>query len=172
MKWLGALTASECSTALAKQRAFFGDTGTYLPANVSINHLGICEHYDDFGEKTDEVTATTVPPPNAGSGSGAYNVAAGCWINWKTGRFIAGRAVVGRTYLVPLYQAAFQNDGSLASAFITSLTTAGQNLITGFPSMVIYYDRTDKKGTRFQGTTNVTGVDVKDRAGVLRSRRG
>lgn len=172
IKYLGELTTSECSTAVGKNKSFFEGLVSYLPANVSVAHDSLCEHYDDFGEKQDVVTAGTGQANSVGTGAGAYPNGAGAWINWVASQFVAGRRVVGRTFLVPLYTSAYQNDGTLAAAFVTALQGLGTTLITGFPNVVIRYDRTDKKGTRFQGTSTVQAVNVKDKAGILRSRRG
>ena len=172
IKYLGNLTTSECSTAVAKNKNFFEGLVTYLPANVSVAHQSLCEHYDDDGTKTDVVTAGTGQPNTVGTGSGAYAAAEGAWVNWVSSQFVAGRRVVGRTFLVPLYTSAFQNDGTLAAAFITALQGLSNSIITGFPNLVIPYDRTNKQGQRFQGVATVAAYDIKDKAGVLRSRRG
>ena len=171
IKFLGNLTTSECQTACQKLRDFFAANSVYIPALVRVDVSALCEHFDDDGTKTDVITASGTTSQVAGTAAGAFNEAAGAWINWVCNQFVAGRRVVGRTFMVPLGSAAFQSDGTLLTAYQTALQAAGNTLITGFPNVVIRYDRTDKTGNRFQGISTVAGVLVKDKGGVLRSRR-
>jgi hypothetical protein len=171
IKFLGALTTSECQTACQKVQAFFASQTVYIPALVKVDVSPLCEHFDDDGTKTDVITASGTTTQVVGTAAGAFNVAAGAWINWLCNQFVAGRRVYGRSFMVPLGSSAFQSDGTLLTTYQTALQAAGNTLITGFPNVVVRYDRTNKAGARFQGISTVAAVLVKDKGGVLRSRR-
>lgn len=171
IKFLGALTASEASTALAKLRTFFAALGTYIPALVSISFSQTLDQYADNGDKTGIVTASSGQANVQGTAAGAYNAAAGAWVTWASTQFVNGRRVSGRTFLVPLGSAAFQSDGTLLTTFVAALQSASDALLTGFPNVVIYYHRQRTGEPLQEGISTVAAAVIKDKGGVLRSRR-
>jgi hypothetical protein len=171
IKFLGALTTSECQTATQKLQTFFAAQTAYIPALVRVDVSTLCEHFDDDGTKTDVIQASGTTTQVVGTAAGAFNQAAGAWINFLCNQYVAGRRVYGRTFMVPLGSSAFQSDGTLLTTYQTALQNAGTTLITGFPNVIVRYDRTNKAGQRFQGISTVAAVLVKDKGGVLRSRR-
>jgi hypothetical protein len=65
-----------------------------------------------------------------GSSTGAYSRPAGGRIDWATDTIVAGRRLTGRTYLVPFALSAFDTEGVITAANVSSLTTAALALIT------------------------------------------
>jgi len=169
--FLGALTSSEVTTAEDKVRAFFASMSVYLPAIVRVDVQQLAEIFDDNGDKTGTVSGSTVPVQVAGAASGAYSQATGAWVNWVTGQYVYGRPVRGRTFLVPLGSSAFQSDGTLITGFISALQTAANTLLTGFPALVVQYNHHRAGQPTSSGIATVTAATIKDKAGVLRSRR-
>lgn len=170
-RWLGALTTSEASTALAKQKAFFDAVGAYIPTTITLHHQATMDLVDDQNMKTGIVTASTIQNATVGAAANTYNAAAGAWITWKTGTYVLGRPVTSRTFLVPLASVAFQNDGTIASTAIGAILAAANALIVGFPDKMIWYHHHTKDGEEAKGQTKVTAAVVPDVGGVLRSRR-
>lgn len=96
--------------------------------------------------------------------------AAGVCINQNTPDFIDGRRVRGRTFLVPVIRAG-DSDGTPDSGVVNSAIDFGQDLITPIeegPSWVVWHR---PKGATPGSYHHITGVTVKDRFSVLRSRR-
>jgi hypothetical protein len=171
LKFNGQLTSTEATEACNKTRAFFAALTTYLPVAIHVKVQQVLDIYDDEGQKTGLVTATSDPADVVGVAAGAYNQAAGAWINWRTNVFANGSRVTGRTFLVPTASVAFQSDGTLLGSFVIALQAAGDALRTGSPTLVIPYHRFLKDGTEVFGVPPVAAVSVTDKGGVLRSRR-
>jgi hypothetical protein len=171
MKFLGALNVADANSAAANFRAFLANIGIYGPAGSSISADTTVAQYGDDGVQTGEVAISAVPAGINCTGSGSYAGGAGAVVDWLTGAFHAGRKVRGRTFLVPLTQAAFQSDGTLASAFQTAIQTAATTFAGTSPTPVVF----SKKLIGGVGTSTlvavVTSATVPDRTAILRSRR-
>lgn len=100
----------------------------------------------------------------AATGSGAYAAPVGGLIRWETPVFIAGRRLVGKTFLVPFLSGCFESDGTLLNTVKTDLQAAAALFVTGATSFRIY-------SRRNAAVANVTTSSVPDKAMVLRSRR-
>lgn len=96
---------------------------------------------------------------------------AGACINWLTAEIKRGKRVRGRTFLVPLYSAAFQNDGTLNTSTLTSVAEFGDAMNdAGATDLVHVVWSRPIAGTG--GTKHgITGHRTADKAAVLRSRR-
>jgi hypothetical protein len=171
MKFLGNLTQADSNTAAANLRAFLSAClATYAPAGSSITCDTTVGLYDGAGVQDGELSLSSVPAAIGGTGAGAYAGGAGAVVNWLTGAFHLGRKVRGRTFLVPLTQAAFQADGTLSTAFQSAAQTAATTFATSNPTPAVF----SKKpfGSGFATTIAViTGATIPDRTAILRSRR-
>lgn len=81
---------------------------------------------------TGQITAQlTVSPPAdvVGTAAGTWAAGTGARIDWLTSRFLNGRNVRGRTFIVPLAANSFGSDGRVLPGSVANLTTAGNNLI-------------------------------------------
>lgn len=161
-------SAAEINTAAAAVRTFFDATKNLLPSGLTVSIKPTAEMFDLSGVKTAESPVTTVPAPVVGLASGQYAAGVGAVINWRTGVYVSGRALSGRTFLVPL-ASAFQADGSLATANVTLLTNAANayRQTTGPRPCVWALPQPD----RGAATATISAANVPDRPAVLRSRR-
>lgn len=100
-----------------------------------------------------------------GGGTGGYAAPCGAVIQWKTGQFVNGREVRGKTFLVPLPANAYDGDGTLTPTLVSSLQTAVNTFVTSVAGSYLVWSR---KGA--VGHPITSGV-VRDRAMVLTSRR-
>lgn len=161
-----AMTGAEAAAAASRVRAFFEAIKTSIPSGISITFDGVATVFSDVGVQTGIVAYT--PPANvSGGAAGTYSAPAGGVINWLTGLFHGGRQIRGRTFLVPLGSGAFQSDGTIATATLSAVLTAGNALLGGGPPMIVF----SNDGAGFTAVTPVTGCNMPDRAAVLRSRR-
>lgn len=165
---------------------FFGSLQPYMPTQVSVTFRSLAEIFDEslapqggYAELVGSVAATTTPSSVTGTGTGVWSAASGAWINWGTAAIVNGRAVYGRTFLVPLANTpVFQTDGTLSDTFRTAMQSAGTSFNTGSPTHVIFWNRggpsnppkpSDKPHK--SGINASISATVPDKAGVLRSRR-
>lgn len=159
-------------TAIVNQtaiRAFFGALAGILPSTVSIQ-------VPDTGDVVDETDGTitgvwsgTSSTLLTGLISGVYASPAGACVNWRSGLIVAGRRVMGRSFLVPLAGAAFQNDGTLSTSALGDLQSAATNLISALAGELKVWSR-PRPALTGQAAT-VISSNVPDKAVVLRSRR-
>lgn len=94
----------------------------------------------------------------------------GARIRWDTDGFLRGRRVRGATFLVPLNSSMIDSDGTILGAYLTTITTAANALITAVPQMSIWSRPTTVGGTD-GGSTPVTSAFVPDHVSWLVSRR-
>ncbi len=101
-----------------------------MARGVVLKAMGDVEVIEDTtGDLVDILSATAGADRNSDSSVGQqYAAAAGACINWRTNTVHRGRRIKGRTFLVPLRGAAFEDNGTLSNATITSLTTAATAL--------------------------------------------
>lgn len=115
---------------------------------------------------------------SAASTSAPYSGTSGALVRWTTGAVLNGRRLTGRTYLVPLHNTAYANDGSLATTTVTLIQNAGNALITALtPSLTVYGPPRDAGtlGPTDPGKASISSpalaAVVPDLAVVMRSRR-
>ena len=158
---------------VAAIRAAYQAMSSQLPTGVTIRVPGSGETIEDStgdltGVWTDATPAVVVGGvvPNAAAGVGAC-------VTWNTGGIVAGtggpRRLRGRTFLVPLANACYDNDGTLTAPTMTSLNAFGAAMQAsgGFG---IWHRPTSSSAT--DGTSSsVLSFSVRDRVAVLTSRR-
>lgn len=113
------------------------------------------------------VFAVTPPAALAGTGAGTYNRAAGVRLDWGTGQIVAGRRLVGRTYLVPADAGAFDSNGLVTSANSAALIGAANALrtaVSGIAQLAVW-SRTH------QVVHAVSAVSVPSKGAILTGRR-
>jgi hypothetical protein len=167
-------------------RAFFNAVAGMVPTGLTIQVPGSGDYID---EGTGAIGGTwavgTTPAVVTGTGAGAYAGNAGALIHWLTSSIVAGRRVRGRTFIVPAVSTQFETNGSLTSAAITTLTNAGNTLLTAVGTDMAVWSRPIKAHTKYDPKTGqstavaaragsaaaVTGIRIPDLAISLRSRR-
>lgn len=151
--------------------AFFGACSQLFPARWSgqINGSG------RLLESTTGILAAFTPTPveftvpHPGVNVNAYGAGvAGAVIGWSTATVNRGRVIRGRSYMVPIAAACYQDDGTLTPEALTFLNDAGQALIDSATGFCIWSRPVNGAG----GTTGVVvGKRVNDRSAFLSSRR-
>lgn len=127
----------------------------------------------ETGQQEDDYVIGTPKALISGAGAGTYAGPSGACVTWRTGSFLSGRRVRGRTFLVPLASSAYQEDGTLAAARIAEIRTgaaalANDTLFEG-AGLVVWHRPTNGAGG---SEHRVVGSQVADKVAVLRSRRG
>ena len=155
-------------TAVESVRDFFSGCSTFLPTDVHIQ----VESAGDVIDPTDgHLTDTWVSDPVAvviGTNDAAYAAPAGCVVDWLTNTIGPHRRLRGRTFLVPLSDAAYQPDGTLATGPRTTLQGAADLLVTSQSTSFVIWHR----GSGTDGSVGlVTSALVPDFVAILRSRR-
>jgi len=141
-----------------------------LPPDVTLN----VEESGDILDPVTGIPSSTWSNPTSmagvvGTASAApYAAPAGACINWLTGTVVGRHRLRGKTYIVPLAQSAYENDGTLSSTAFSLLTSAANALAADASETVIWHRPTGGSGGVIG---SVLGAVVTDKAAVLRSRR-
>jgi len=150
-------------------RTFFNAMVALLPSGLTIQ---VPNTGDVVDEATGTITGAWTGAANTvvtGTSATVYAGSAGACVNWRTSALIAGRRPIGRTFLVPLASAAFQNDGSIATASLSTIQTAATALITNLAGELKVWSR--PRPAIAGANVTVTSSNVPDLAVVLRTRR-
>lgn len=144
---------------------FFGAINNVIPTGVTTRGDAEVRVLTESGVLTDVLTVTQ-PATRSGGGGAAYGSGLGAMIRWNTPSVVAGRRLLGRTYVVPMDSTRF-TAGNVTGAAQTILTNAGTALIgsmatNGFPLQV--WSR--KNGV----VADVTSCQVPLRPSTLRTR--
>jgi len=158
----------DTATAVADLRTFWALFSGALPADVHIqveNAGDIIE--DSTGALTGAWSSESVAVVN-GASTEAYSAPSGACINWLTETIGPHRRIRGRTFIVPLANEAYQNDGSLSPTVLAEFHDHAESFIVSQSSSFVVWHR----GTGSDGTNGlVTAASVHDMVAVLRSRR-
>lgn len=149
----------------------FRELGSVLPPSVNIDIDPEVPVIDsDSGVASDFIS---IEPPNTVSGSGAsdyFTGPSGAVVTWRTNDLRNGRRIRGRTFLVPLSNGAYDEDGTLRPGAITNIRAFADTMIGGALSgdLGVWSRPVGGSGGVFASVVNAT---VPDLAAVLRSRR-
>lgn len=167
----GSGTAADVQAEADLVDAFMDAARALMPSSVTVEVQSTIEILDDAtGELTGYVTLEEPYEPRGGAGGSTFSGPTGAVVNWLTNAVINGRRVRGRTFLVPLGTGAYQADGTLTPAALTTLNSAASILSgAGFTSGFGILTRPAGGGPI--GFSEVVGHRVPDLAAVLRSRR-
>jgi hypothetical protein len=163
-------TTAEVNAAAAASRSLLVSTVNHLPTSVSYQCSTTAQVFSDAGVLLSEVAVGAVPAVVNGTGGTTYPGGVGAVIYWNTGAVNGGHKVRGRTFLVPLSNAAFAADGTLTSTLVTALQSAA-NAFVGSGTSPCVNTRSLGKPGRVNGTIGVISGTVKDRTAFLRTRR-
>lgn len=132
---------------------------------------------DDDGELIGAWTKAAVSAM-AGSNTGDYAGGVGATIRWETGAVAHGHAVRGRTYMVPLANAAFDTDGTLKASERALLQSSADTTIAAYGAAWKVWHRPKtvatpgpNGGTHIGSAYTITAATIPDKAAMLRSRR-
>ena len=154
-------------------------TDTWLDAWVGSVPQSVSFTVNPTVEEIDETTGTlvnfwTAAPDTVrvGGDVGVWSGTSGACVNWYTNGIRNGRRIRGRTFMVPLGQTAYENNGTLAAARLLTLRAANQTLISesGFGDLGVW-SRPSAPGATDGVWYFASATTMADKAAVLRSRR-
>lgn len=155
--------------ATASLGTFFNAIKASFPAAVSWS-------IPSSGDKIEHTTGALTGSWSGGTaatitatGSGTYAAGTGGYVRWYTNTIRAGRKFYGRTYLLPILSAAYDNDGTITSSNLTTWQTAANALVTAAKCVV--WGRPSTPGGSDGLFAGFTGAVVPDKVTSLRTRR-
>lgn len=167
------VSASSAQVAADSVRTFFSNSysvGALLPTGVVLSFRPVVDTIELTNGELTSTTAITTPAPITGSDSGRYAAVAGACVSWRTGDFVAGRRVRGRTFLVPLGSQGLQADGTIDTTALGFIQSAATALITAAPELVVWRRPTSHAAA--DGSAHIVGAaTVSDKTAFLSSRR-
>lgn len=161
--------------------ALFDGVKAHFKSTWSITVNPIVQSFDiGTGDLTGEAAMGTplVAVIGTSPSTTPYAGGVGYVIRWHTGGIHNGRKTSGRTFMVPAVEVADQ-DGTIKPGVVTTIITAGNNLVNGVGASFGIYTRDWRPGATPDDPpiqdggvfTEVTSCSVPDRSAVLRSRR-
>lgn len=169
----GTPTQATADNAALKAGNFCSYVRTYVPIEAALQVQSDVEVIEETtGELQSVFNVTGMTAQQGQAASAPYSAASGGVITWRTDGVRNGRRVRGRTFLVPLANSAYQSDGTIASAALTSLNTNIASFLapSGSANFGVYARPTSKTAT--DGIFHkATSFSIPDKVAVLRSRR-
>lgn len=173
---VGGLGSDTAQDLADRCRAFFDALKATVPVGISWTFPNEVTELQTGIDETTGVAGTlldvhSVTPPAVVTSSGAsasHSRPSGGRLDWNTDAVVAGRRLRGRTYIVPLAGGQYDTSGTLTTACMGVLTTAG----AGYFNAGVFTDAQPVVWSRTHGIlADITGASVDDRASILRSRR-
>jgi hypothetical protein len=172
---------TEALAAVTKGRILFQALNFYLPNTITITPSSDVRLIEDStGALTNIFTVTGVSGVVGSAPAGVYSGPSGGCIDWLTGVIHGRHLMVGRTFLVPMANNAYQNNGTLGSQVVADMATAAESFRTASGPAFGVWGRPRKAVTLPGGEVRPALVGhfaraissrVPDKAVVLRSRR-
>lgn len=173
------LTQAQVDAAANEVDFWINSWKPVLPNTVTIGVDPSVAEIDAANGQLQTFFSTAVNSPEAGTGTGNYSAASGAVVSWSTEMVRHGRRVRGRTFIVPLAGSALDTDGSINSTQLSNLRLAATNFQgSGVDDGFCVWARPipEKPGPPVVPAeagfpAMVNGVQIKDKAAILRSRR-
>jgi hypothetical protein len=167
---------SEAVTDFSPFRSFYTSVALQVPNGLTFSFPTTVDLLNEVDGLIQTVqNATVLANVSSIVTAAPFSGTSGCIVQWRTPDFVDGKHVIGRSYIVPLAQGSYDAQGSIASAVITALQTAGANLVAA--TNLVVWSRPRKASTnpplaaRDGSAHPVTAASVPDLACVMRSRR-
>jgi hypothetical protein len=176
-------TVEMAQAAYGRVRNFAVNIGNLVPPTVTLRVEPEVEVIEDTNGQLEDVFSVTAGTAVTGSGANTtgYSAASGAVINWKTAIVRKRRRIRGRTFIVPLAQGCYEQNGTLNASALSGLQTAANTLAAvtaNEPELGVYARPTRTKNTDGTWTESPDGqwaqvrsALVPDMAAILRSRR-
>jgi hypothetical protein len=171
---IGTPTVAEVDLALGKVKTFAEAIKNMIPANTSLLVENDVEELTVSSGQLDAIVTGTAQTVTTSTtlASTTYSAASGAVITWRTPGVRNGRRVRGRTFLVPLQSAIYQNDGTIDNGFVTGISNAAAALRTPTSGVrLVVYARPTTAAPGSGDVFDVTSHSVPDRVAILKSRR-
>lgn len=164
--------STHAAAALTNLGQFWNNLKGIIPSTITVTVPSEGASYDD-------VTGTVgggwaIGPGDAitGTSTSPYSAPSGAAINWLTGTVVGRRRLQGRSFIVPLGNNAYQEDGTLNTPSLTNLRTQAATLLTASGDFLFkVWSRPSAANSNAGTSAYITGSSVPDKAAVLRSRR-
>jgi len=118
-------------SANADLKTFFTAIQSVFPAGLSWTIPGSGDIIEDSDGGLNGVWINTGGGGTvAASGAAAHAAGVGAYVNWRTGATIGRRRLMGRTFLAPLMNSAYDNSGTIVTGNLSTLQTAATALVT------------------------------------------
>jgi len=157
---------------------FFDSVKNVLPSVVKVQVMPDVEIIDvESGDLIGAATATTrAELAGANAASTGWSAPSGACITWTTAgiRTVSSkpRRVRGRTFIVPLSNAAYDVNGTLTDTALATLNAAATTLRSAASGQeLVIYGRPGLESVPPGAAYAVTGHKLTDQAAILRSRR-
>lgn len=164
---------AQLTTAANKVKNFFAGITLAIPTGItiSIQPTALSVNEGD-GSINDEVPITTVPANVVGAGSANFSAPSGACVIWRTGGFVGGRRLRGKTFLVPLSGGVYDTDGTIIANRLTELRSVATTFATpggaAATDFVVWHRPVAGAGG---SSSPIISASVADRAAILSSRR-
>lgn len=146
---------------------FFSAISGNLPATVRVNFDPVVQVLEETNGQVQAEAAVGLDPGEiSGTNAGGYAANSGLAVEWLTGRFVAGRLLRGRTYLVPA-AGCFDTDGTVTEGVRTSVRAACDYIVDAAVDFVVWHRPVAGVGGFAQPINDAL---VRDHGYVLRSR--
>lgn len=152
----------------------FGPFMGNFPSGVTVTFPGAGDTIEDTTGELVGSWSTGANVQTTGGGVATAAAGVGACVTWTTGGIVTGASgrahrLRGRTFLVPLSTASYQNDGTLADTTFTALQNFGTALMATGP-LAIWHRPTTKGGTDGNSYA-VLSSKARDKVAYLSSRR-
>jgi len=127
---------------------------------------------DTINQETGEIVGTWTGGTTTafvGLQSGAWTAGVGFRVQWRTAGIVAGRRVVGKSFLVPKASSCFDTSGAPTTTSLGGTGTIAQALIDDTPGNMVVWSR--PSGSRLGSIHNVVEPFVPPQGAFLRTRR-
>ena len=169
----GTVDQAQADAAVAKVQTFFTAIASGFTPNLTLQVQSDVEAIEPTTGQMASIFTVTPPAPIVGSNVVlTFSGPTGMVVNWQTAGVRNGRRVRGRTFLVPMSTAVYQNDGTIEPTRRTQVLTAALAMVgtSGTPDLGVWARPTAPGAT--DGVWHAaTSSTVPDLAAVLRSRR-
>jgi|KBSSwiStaDraftv2_1062776.scaffolds.fasta_scaffold566198_2 hypothetical protein len=123
-------TSAAALDAVEKSRLLFDGVKALIPDAYNIAPDPAVRVLDDVtGDLLTIYTVTGVTAVDC-TGAGVFAAPAGACIDWLTTTVHGSRRMQGRTFLVPLFGSAYDSNGSILNAYVTTIATAAEAMRT------------------------------------------
>lgn len=149
--------------------ALFNVGSVFYPSGLT---LTVPSSGDLIDDATGALAGTWSEPGTGGTatatGSGVWAQGVGMQIRWRTNGIVAGRRVVGSTFVVPIMAVFYDTNGTIDSTTVTTVQGRADAYLAAHPEARIW---SRPAGPRIGTSNQVTSAQVPDRISWLRSRR-
>jgi hypothetical protein len=158
---------------------FFAAAAPYLPASTRIQVNGSGELVDPLNGQVVGTWSATTPAVVPGTGAGGIpQLATGPMARLETGSYRRGKHIRGRLFLIPSQSVALDSTGMVATATVTALNTALNQLKAASGGQwAVFHRPTFQPGVKPPVLVNsgecipIQSATLNSKPAVLRSRR-